>query len=453
MIDKDKVIQVVELSKNAQGNIDWKQVVEKLNLEFGMHKSKAYYRSLYRRSIGDKTYYPKLSNKLHTDDNRTIEIPPQPSQKRISVETGANGTQKSEMLVDIVQHPLKTPQDVLNLHGYDLGEWELVNHKLKLWNTYSKQDGTTELYSSAITVKPLKEGVNSEFITQMYEELADKYINNQIKPEVSFEKKDDGHLLEIGLYDVHLGKFAWSEETRNDFDLKIAVKLYKDVFLELIEKTKPYNIDKALIVFGNDYFHYDNMEEKTTGGTKQDTDTRLAKMYNTGADLMLWTIEQLKLIAPTIDFLYIPSNHDYTLSYFLAHLIKTMYEDDFRITYLECSPISRKYYHYNNVLLGFTHGDKETKKNITTLMQFEEAGKWAKTYVHEWHVGHLHSESSENHNGLVIKRFPSITATDLWHYQKGWVGAIRKGVAYLWHPSGSKVILESLVTHHLEEQD
>ena len=456
-IDEKRVVVICDRSRyDNSGRINWQLAKSLLDYEFGEEKSWEAWRGIYRRASAkmSETDIETLGEpKQRTERTETSDTTKNSGVKRISVEMGSNGTQKSEILIDIVEHPLKTPKDILVLHGYDIAQWELVNHKMKIWNTYSKLDGTSELYSSAVTVKPINLNITSNAITELFESLHSKIEYNEnfrILLDHKYESNKE-HLFELGIYDVHYGKFAWHKETNNDFDLKIADELYRNSVIDLFDKASLYKLERILIVFGNDFFHYDNYQQTTTGGTKQDTDTRMQKMFEKGCDAIVWTIEYAKQFSDNIDFLFVPSNHDYTLGYFAASLVRRLYLNDNKVKYLYCSPISRKYYHYYNALIGFAHGDKETKDNIKTLMQYEEPELWAKTYIHEWHLGHFHSEKTDSYNGIVVRNLPSITATDLWHFQKGWVGAVRKSVAFLWEQDGSKMTIESLVKKDLKE--
>jgi hypothetical protein len=49
------------------------------------------------------------------------------------------------------------------------------------------------------------------------------------------------------------------------------------------------------------------------------------------------------------------------------------------------------------------------------------------------HLGHLHSEQVYEYSGFIQRRISSITATDDWHNEMGYVQTIRKAQAFLWH--------------------
>jgi hypothetical protein len=48
------------------------------------------------------------------------------------------------------------------------------------------------------------------------------------------------------------------------------------------------------------------------------------------------------------------------------------------------------------------------------------------------HAGHYHSEKTVEQNGVVVRNLSSITGTDAWHFERGFVGAIPKCQSFLW---------------------
>ena len=426
-IDKKKLVELVEITKNESkiGQADWLRVAEVMNELYHISKSKHFYRSIYRREVNDSTYKKKPSKTHEYAPQEESEYQP----KKISIEIEANGIQRSQLLLDIVANPLKTPQEIMRLHGYDIGQWELVKHQLKFWNTSSKQDGTHELYSSSLTVKPIKEGISLKILEDSLKEISEKYNIKENK----YEYKHYEFLNKLGIvcvFDLHLGKLGWKLETNNDYDMKIAEKLYKNAVLDLLEQFKVHKPKKLLFPFGNDFFHFDNDKEETTNGTHQDSDTRLPKMWEKGLDLIVWTIEELLKHTDEVIFINVSGNHDYNLSYFASSAVSRLYKDHSRVTSL-ISPLQRKYFHFGNSLIGFTHGDEEGKR-IETIMQVEEAKAWGSTYYHEWLLGHFHSEKRKEVNGLLIDHLSSLSGADKWHYKKGYIGSGRKAVGLVY---------------------
>ena len=57
---------------------------------------------------------------------------------------------------------------------------------------------------------------------------------------------------------------------------------------------------------------------------------------------------------------------------------------------------------------------------------------WGNTHFREFHLGDLHHEKVWEAGGIVFRRIPTITSTDAWHNDKGFIGAIRKAQAFEW---------------------
>jgi hypothetical protein len=166
-------------------------------------------------------------------------------------------------------------------------------------------------------------------------------------------------------------------------------------------------------------------------------------MFLKGCEVLVQGIDLLSQIAP-IEIIYIAGNHDYTVSFYALNYMSAWYRNNPNIK-IEVNPITRKYVQFGQVLLGWSHGDTE-KKRINTLMQIEVPELWGKCKWREFHLHHLHHEKTIEENGLIIRYLPSIVATDLWHYQSGYVGNIAKTQSFIWDKEkGLECILNSVI--------
>lgn len=431
-INKDRVVEVVEslTTMTTSGKkVDWVSATHILNVEFGIKKHKDFYRSMYRRATNDPSYRPNKADSKPKEiiDNKILG---KDKIKRISVETSSDGVQKSEILVNIVSNPMKNPIEILRLHGYDVTQWELLNHRLSIWNAYSKKDGTHELYASKLTVKPIQFAITEGSINELVDNIIEKhFIEFTNYDRYSLEDFDRRIMAELAIFDLHLGKLAWREETNEDYDLKIAAETYRTVLDKMLDEIRYEGVEKILLPFGNDFFHFDNEAQTTTKGTPQDTDTRMAKMFDCGVDLIIETIQKCLEIAD-VEFVYVKSNHDATIGYYANVVVDRLYRDNEQVI-LHTRPISRNYIEYGNCLIGYTHGDKE-KKNLLTLMQSEVPEMWGRTKYREWHIGHLHHLKVAEHNGFVVQVMPSISGSDRYHYDSGYTGALKRAVCVIW---------------------
>jgi len=364
-----------------------------------------------------------------------------------------NGQKTTKRMMLLSESDSNDPVRIMQLNGFDPLKYKLVSCKVRRsdWDvTLKLKDGdgeslphreTNHLYRIELTVKPIQEILSSEYVAKIFEDLE--------PPEITpIKYKGGSMLLELPIMDLHLGKLAWGKETGEDYDLKIAEKLYRATVLDILGKLKQCNLNIEKIVFpvGQDFFHIDNSAATTTAGTAMDIDSRWQKIYATGVELLVWAIEQLRQIAP-ISVMYVPGNHDKVLSYCAVYTLHAHYEKCKSVN-VDLSPTARKYVHYGVNLIGFSHG-KEGKR-IEHLMQQEQSKAWGDSIYREWHLGDLHHEEAKEIGGLKIRRISSITATDAWHAEKGF-RATRMCQAFIWDKKkGRQFVFDSNID--LQEQ-
>jgi hypothetical protein len=251
-------------------------------------------------------------------------------------------------------------------------------------------------------------------------------------------KQNDGVLFVPCIFDLHLGKLAWHEETGYDYDLKIAEEKFVVAIEDLIAKTSGNNIEQILFPIGNDIYNSDKSLPfaQTTAGTPQQDDSRWQKMFKTGTRLITWAIHRLSEIAP-VDVVTVFSNHDHERVFYLGEVISAVFENHPNVK-IDNSPLVRKYYQYGGCLFGLAHGHNEKANELPFLMAQESKTLWAETHYREWLLGHLHhskklmTESSKDYSGVKVTYLTSPSAPDAWHFQKGYVGSIRGAEAFIY---------------------
>jgi hypothetical protein len=243
-------------------------------------------------------------------------------------------------------------------------------------------------------------------------------------------------LLEISLYDLHFGKMCWGEEVGQDFDIKIAKQRFLKCVKELIDHSKPYNVERIVFPIGNDFFNVDTLENTTAKGTPQDEDTRWKKTFKRGRELMVAAIDMLRTAAP-VDILVIPGNHDKQRSFYLGEVLDAHYTNCPDVT-VDNTARARKYYKYGHSLIGYTHGSEEPVNNLPMVMASEMKPVWDVIKYAEWHLGDIHHKkdikwlSTEDMMGIAIRFMRSLTSTDEWHDSKAYVGNPHAGEAFIW---------------------
>ena len=275
----------------------------------------------------------------------------------------------------------------------------------------------------------------------------------KLSPKVELKKYEPAidkpaHMLQINIFDLHFGKLSWAPECGADFNIGIAAELFNSAIDTFIEDTKDFHIDKILLPLGNDFFNSGVAYpyNSTTKGTAQTESNVWKETFTKGRQLLVENIKKLSKIAP-VDVLIILSNHDMERVYYLGDSLEAYFHNDSNVN-VNNGPTTRKYYKYHNILLGFVHGDKESINNLPLIMCQEQAVNWGLTKYREFHLGHIHHSKSTVYNpirelqGVMIRHMPSLSASDAWHVESGYVGSKRSAEAYLWsQDKGLKSIL------------
>ena len=269
------------------------------------------------------------------------------------------------------------------------------------------------------------------FIDKIHKLVTEHFQNWQYDgPTIPLRPKVKSNLmLEVPIVDLHLAKLAWEPETGENYDSKIAEKRFMEVIYDVVERSKGIEFEQIVFPIGNDFFNFDDTEGGTRKGTMQDNDSRWWKMYLKGNELLIKAIDILSQLAPVKVF-QIPGNHDFQVSFYAIVNLASYFRHDENII-VDTNPKTRKYIEFGKCLIGYTHGDKE-KKRIFGNMQVEAPEAWGRTLYREWHTGHLHSEQVKEEHGVKVRSLSSVTATDSWHSESGYVGAIATSQSFVW---------------------
>ncbi|SDM20061.1 hypothetical protein [Halarsenatibacter silvermanii] len=280
--------------------------------------------------------------------------------------------------------------------------------------------------------KELRKYQKKEYLFRQTAEMVDDHFKDFRRgykaEKIEYSGEGRPVMLEVPIVDMHLGKLAWAPEVGEHYDLKIAERKFEYIIDEVISRVKNQNIERVILPVGNDFFHVDNPENKTSRGTAQDVDSRWQKMYLLGIELLVKSIDKLRQLAEA-KILLVPGNHDWSISFYAVNYLEGWFKDCPDV-YIDTDPTARKYEEYGKNLIGFTHGDKE-KRRIFGCMQSEAPEAWGRTKYREFHCGHLHSEQIKEDMGVVVRQLPSPTAKDAWHYQKGYQ-AIPRVQSFIW---------------------
>lgn len=343
---------------------------------------------------------------------------------------------------------VQTLDDLVRICKIDTNKWDITRYSQKS----SNGKYTVEAYMSKKEISE-EEKLKASLLQEVIEYHEKKRLSEQIidlseKPDFKLEAKAKARknqLLELAIFDLHLGKLSWKGETGEDYDMSIAIQRYKDCIAELLSRTDLSKIDRILLPLGNDMIHIDNKFKTTTAGTPQDTDGRFAKIIRVAKRLMIDTIEELSAIAP-VDVMIVPGNHDQTVMFTLGEILEAFFYGNEDVTIYN-DPKLRKYYKYGQNMIMFTHGSEEKHADLGLIAATEAPSIWANTKYREVHLGHLHKSKSvkytnvDEYQGFKIRIINSLSGTDAWHYSKGYM-SLKGAEAFIWDAE------KGLITNH-----
>ncbi len=264
-----------------------------------------------------------------------------------------------------------------------------------------------------------------EIVANDLPEFAKTYKGPNIIP----KKTEKGYIIEPNIFDLHLGKLSWKPETGEDYDYKIARERFMRVTSDFHNRAKQIPVERFIYPFGSDFWHIDNKKGQTNAGTPMDYDSRMPKLFKTGYQLLIESIDAYSQIAP-VDVVLVAGNHDEEIAYFALELLAAWYRGS-KVVNVWDNLQQRKYVWFGKILIGYDHGSNGFKR-LPGNMSVEAPEAWGKTRLREWHTGHLHKLSVDEEQGVTVRRLPSLTATDAWHKGEGFVGALCRSQAFQW---------------------
>lgn len=370
-----------------------------------------------------------------------------------------NGISKNVEVITSVSKTIRTLEQALKAAKTNLSIWEVEKYTINKWDsarkTSSDQWDAIELWQVKVFLrrkidKSLTDAAES--LIRRMKLHAPKY--SPIKYP-NHPKKSSPHMLELSLMDIHMGKLCWGAETGQDYDLKIARNIVLGATRKLLERAKTYYVEKIIIPVGNDYYQVNNAEMTTTKGTPQDSDGRLAKIFDVGCITMVEVIDMCLGVAP-VEVLWVPGNHDTEISRYLSKYLEAWYHksEDVKV---DSSPTPRKAICYGSTLIAFTHGNKEPHRDLPAIMAGEWPELWAKSRFRQWHIGHYHKKKEmftkigDTYGaGVETKVLPSLSGLDAWHSQQGYMSN-RAAEAHLFSLHSGPVAYFSVSVSELEK--
>ncbi len=274
------------------------------------------------------------------------------------------------------------------------------------------------------------------------QDLRDELIKDMSKyspkyPKIIRVKQKDNHCLVIDPADIHIGKLSSKYETGEDYNNNIAINRVLEGIDGILKTSCHFNLDKIVLIVGNDIIHTDNPKRQTTSGTPQDTDGQWYDNFLLAKKLYIEVIEKLVQIAD-VHVIHNVSNHDYMTGWFLAETVKTWFRNSKNITF-NTDMKHRKAFVYHKNLIGTTHGDGAKNNDLPLLLAQEFKNEWAITDHRYIYTHHVHHKVAKDYIGVTVEATRSPSGTDGWHHRNGYTGVPKAIEAYLHHPTNGQI--------------
>lgn len=371
------------------------------------------------------------------------QMPGPPKQRDVDVLVDSS---EVDGVVSIVKKgQLFSPHELKEMAG--LGEdWLATNHRANSWEVAMKLGGAGDqrvhkekLWQSATTFRR----VIGDEMREAVLDFCQKNVSPLPTPpnrSLPGQRRGPPQVASAGIWDAHVGMYAFGEEVGENYDVNIATARCLNAVDDLVDELALYDIQQVWAPIGNDFLHFDNVRQRTTQGLHDlDADSRFAKAYRAGTEILVYYVQRLADICEDVRVFYVPGNHDVLTSYTLTCMLAQRFRDDPRVSVdLSCNP--QKIMRFGGVAVMYEHG-KDVAANQFPLIFHEHALGHARDHgiqdaitYKEVQVGHKHQkrvriyEAEVPTNGVRVVTNPALCNVDFYHHSLGLIGEPMKSV-------------------------
>lgn len=232
--------------------------------------------------------------------------------------------------------------------------------------------------------------------------------------------KTDKKLLNLyTVSDFHLGMLSWSDETGDDWDMKIAEDLFSRWFDAAFQQAPAAGV--GVINLLGDLAHFDSLDAVTpASGHVLDADTRYQKLVRTMIRMVRRVVDMALVKHPVVKLLIVQGNHDESGMIWLAEMFSALYDKEPRV-FVDTSADVYKMVQHGKTTLFFTHGHKSKFDNVEQIMisKFRKAfGDSEYSYAH---LGHLHHQKLVESRNMIVEQHRTLAAKDAYASRGGWM--------------------------------
>ena len=362
--------------------------------------------------------------------------------------------------LEIVRHFTEPPTEaqLRDQVGADPAEWDLVLFEVKPFDGQARiKDGNgrerivvTRMHAARARFKRTVPQPVFDAVKALADRTAKQWKRPKIQPprphakpggdQPSTDHAATGIRALIATLDAHFGKLAWGDECGESYDLRIAERVWCQVFADALDRVRALDLgplNRITHDLGQDIGHVDNLIGTTTAGTTVDRDGRSQKMVEAIMSSVLWgydhaleTMEDLSPQAPwpLLEIVVTPGNHDRLVAWMIGRIAAAHYRDDPRVR-VDLSPDPHKFSIWGKCVTLHSHADKLAIKDgeIASWMARELGETWGECPYRDTVLGHKHHRIDRDVHGVLIRRMRAMCGTDEYHRRAMYSGAPQGG--------------------------
>lgn len=229
--------------------------------------------------------------------------------------------------------------------------------------------------------------------------------------------------------DLHLGQYAWGQESSKDVNIDI---VYNNTLnsMGLLSNTTP-NSKECIVLDLGDTLHAANDDARTKSGHVLDTDSRHAKVFKTLVDMKIKMIELALKKHSKVKYTIVAGNHSDLVANYIMAMLAAWFKNEPRFEVDE-SVALHKYHKHGEVLLGFHHGHATPMKRLPEVMVWDKKDCISHTTYRYWLTGHVHKDTLLDSPIARCESFRNNTSNDAWAQGAGFRGH-KQSVAVTYH--------------------
>jgi hypothetical protein len=219
------------------------------------------------------------------------------------------------------------------------------------------------------------------------------------------------------LADLHIGMLADAEETGTDWNSKLAVAKFTEVFGELVSCSP--HAERCVIAELGDLSHVNDQTNLTQSGHQLDADTRYFVVLKRSLAAMKTAIEICRRKYPNVRYVGRRGNHNRDAHIAITLALAERYED-VKGVYIVQNAADIHVEEYGRNMLVLHHGDRVKPAALGHFVPAQFPEIWGRTKYRLALSGHVHHMRAQEVGGLMCESVGTFIPRDAYAVSHGY---------------------------------